>query len=177
MAPHLANVLLGLNVLDKSQQFACIVRPRRRAVGARCVLCRLRCALRLKRCAILHDSSRIYFALQAHGFCFSVVATRATCIVALTLIADAGALQSGDAPRCIVCVSMQAFLHVDKDTYRAIGHRVRANIAHMSLCPLRCCLVSARARFALRRACYRPRCVNDFIVVRRPRVPTEAYKK
>ena len=78
--------------------------------------------------------------------CFSVVATRATCTAAWTLIAKAGALQSGGAPRFIVCVSMQAFLHVDKDTYRTLGHRARANIMHMSSYPLRCCLVSVRAR-------------------------------
>ena len=146
LAPHLTNALVGLNVLDKSQQFACIVTPQRRAVGVRCVLCCLRCALRLKRCAILRHSSRIYFALEAHGFCFSVVATRATCTAAWTLIAKAGALQSGGAPRFIVCVSMQAFLHVDKDTYRTLGHRARANIMHMSSYPLRCCLVSVHAR-------------------------------
>ena len=61
-------------------------------------------------------------------------------------IAKAGALQSGGAPRFIVCVSMQAFVHVDKDTYRTPGNRARANIMHMSSYPLRCLLVSAYAR-------------------------------
>ena len=146
MALRLANVLLSLQVLGKPQQFACIVTPQRRAARARCVLCRLCCALRLKRCAILRHSSSIYFALEAHGFCFSVVATRATCTTASALIATAGALQSGGAPRFIVCVSMQAFAHVDKDTYRTLGNRARANIMHMSSYPLRCLLVSAYAR-------------------------------
>ena len=125
LALHLANVLLGLQVLGKPQQFACIATPQRRAARARCVLYRLCCALRLKRCAILRHSSSIYFALEAHGFCFSVVATRATCTTASALIATAGALQSGGAPRFIVCVSMQAFAHVDKDTYRTLGNRAR----------------------------------------------------